>query len=290
MVFPKPYTLKIWNCDNLEFLPYEFFHSYKSLENLEIYDSCNSLTSFTLCFLPFLQTLRIHKCKNLKSILIAEDTSQHNLLFLRTVEIRNCNELESVSLGGFPIPNLIHLIVSGCKKLSSLPEPTNTLGILQNVEIGDLPTLKYFAIDDLPVSLRELSVYRVGGILWNTTWERLTSLSVLRITGDDLVKAVMKMEVPLLPTSLVSLTISLQDTECLDGKWLQHLTSLQKCEIRGAVKLKSLPEEGKLPSSLKVLRIYNCPLLAASLLRKEGKEWRKIAKIPFIFINGNIIT
>ncbi|RHN65654.1 putative P-loop containing nucleoside triphosphate hydrolase, leucine-rich repeat domain, L [Medicago truncatula] len=98
--FPRdslPKTLQsliIWNCRNLEFIPYEFSHSYKSLENLEISDSCNSMTSFTLGFLPFLQTLHICNCKNLKSILIAEDTSQHNLLFLRTVEIRKCDELE----------------------------------------------------------------------------------------------------------------------------------------------------------------------------------------------------
>jgi len=294
--FPRdslPKTLQsliISNCGNLEFIPYEFSHSYKSLENLEISDSCDSMTSFTLGFLPFIQTLHICKCKNLKSVLITEDTSQHNLLFLRTVEIRKCDELESVSLGGFPIPNLIHLTVCECKKLHSLPEPTNTLGILQNVEIRDLPNLQYFAIDDLPISLRELSVCKVGGILWNATWERLTSLSVLRITGDDLVKAMMKMEVPLLPTSLVSLKISLEDIECLDGKWLQHLTSLQKLEIADSPKLKSLPEEGRLPSSLKALRIYHCPLLEAIYRRKHGKEWCKVSHIPFIFVDYEIIT
>jgi len=283
-------SLVIWNCGNLEFIPYEFSQSYKSLENLEISNSCNSMTLFTLGFLPFLQTLHICNCKNLKSILIAEDTSQHNLLFLRNVEIRKCDELESVSLGGFPIPSLIHLTVCECKKLRSLPEPTNTLGILQNVEIRDLPNLQYFPIDDLPISLRELSVYKVGGILWNASWERLTSLSVLHITGDNLVKAMMKMEVPLLPTSLVSLTISLEDIECLDGKWLQHLTSLQKLEIVYSPKLKSLPEKGKLPSSLKVLRINDCPLSEAICGRKRGKEWRKISHIPFIFIGKEIIT
>ncbi|XP_039686081.1 putative disease resistance RPP13-like protein 1 [Medicago truncatula] len=279
-------SLIIWNCGNLEFIPYEFSDSYKSLENLEISNSCNSMISFTLGFLPFLQTLHICNCKSLKSILIAEDTSQHNLLFLRTVEIRKCDELESVSLGGFPIPSLVHLTVCECKKLRSLPEPTNTLGILQNVEIRDLPNLQYFAIDDLPISLRELSVYKVGGILWNATWERLTSLSVLNITGDDHVKAMMKMEVPLLPTSLVSLTISFEDIECLDGKWLQHLTSLQELKISGSPKLKSLPEKGKLPSSLKVLRIIDCPLLEEICRWKSGKEWRKISHIPFIFFGS----
>ena len=77
------------------------------------------------------------------------------------------------------------------------------------------------------LALRELSVGNVGGVLWNTTWERLTSLLELIIRGDDIENALMKTEVPLLPASLVSLKISLlQDIKYLDGKWLQHLTSL----------------------------------------------------------------
>ncbi|MCH82751.1 CC-NBS-LRR resistance protein, partial [Trifolium medium] len=40
-------SLRIWKCENLDFLPHESFHKYKSLEDLEISDSCNSMTSFT---------------------------------------------------------------------------------------------------------------------------------------------------------------------------------------------------------------------------------------------------
>ncbi|XP_058721591.1 putative disease resistance protein At3g14460 [Vicia villosa] len=283
-------TLVIEDCENLEFLSQESFHNYTSLEHLKILHSCNSMTSFTLCSLPVLKSLDIYGCNNLKSILIAEDASQHNLLFLISIKIGSCHELESVSLCGLPIPNLTHLTVHFCEKLRSLPESIKTLTSLQQMIITNLPNLQSFSIDGLPITLRELWIIKVRGILWNTTCEHLTSLSKLKISGDDFVNTMIKMQVPFLPTNLVSLWISdLKDIECLDGKWLQHLTSLHKLEIYYSPKLKSLPKEGDLPSSLKKLNIYECPLLEASLRRKRGKEWRKISHIPKIYINSKIM-
>jgi hypothetical protein len=81
-----------------------------------------------------------------------------------------------------------------------------------------------------------------------------------------------------------------EDIKCLDGKWLQHLTSLQHFTILEAPKLESLPKAGKFPSSLKVLRVKQCPLLEESLRRKRGKEWRKVAHIPSILIDLEMIT
>ncbi|CAI8595981.1 unnamed protein product [Vicia faba] len=219
----------------------------KTLQSLNI-DGCDSFTSFTLCSLPVLKILSIFCCKLLKSILIAEDASKQNLLFLRTIYIWKCNELESVSLIGLPIPNLTDL------------------------------------------SLRYLWIGKVGGIWWNTTWEHLTSLSRLDTWGDDIVKGLIERQVPFLPTNLVSLRIyCLEDVECLDGKWLQHLTSLHTLEIYISPKLKSLPEKGDLPSSLKQLRIISCPLLEPNLKMKQGKEWLKISHIPEIYVNYQII-
>ncbi|MCH80209.1 CC-NBS-LRR resistance protein, partial [Trifolium medium] len=241
-------SLTIRDCENLEFLPRESLHNYKSLENLSIDSS------------------------------FVEDALQHNLLFLRSLKIWSCDELESVSLCGFPIPNLIELRVRWCKKLRSLPEPMNLLASLREMSICTLPNLQSFSIDDFPISLRELRVGIVAGILWNTTWERLKF-------SDDILKAVMNMEVPLLPVFLVTLLIfDVEDIGCLDGMWLQHLTSLKTLEFSGCCNLKSLPKE-RLPSSLKELLIYECPLLKASLLGKRGKEWRKIAHIPTIIID-----
>jgi len=294
MSFPTdglPRTLKyfiISNCENIEFLPHEYLHNYTSLEELKISYSCNSMTSFTLGALPVLKSLFIEGCKNLKSILIAEDVPEKSLSFLKSLKIWDCNELDSFPPGGLPTPNLVYLAVWKCEKLSSLPEAMNTLTGLQEMEIDNLPNLQSFVMDDLPISLRELTVGSVGGIMWNNepTWEHLTCLSVLRINGNVMVNKLMG---PLLPESLVTLCICGLNVKRIDGKWFQHLTSLRNLEIVNAPKLNSLPKKG-LPSRLSVLNMTRCPLLKAKMQRKRGKEWRKIAHIPSIIIDDELIT
>ncbi|XP_073224727.1 putative disease resistance RPP13-like protein 1 [Cicer arietinum] len=264
-----PKTLKfliISNCENLEFLPHDYLYNYSSLEELKISYSCNSMISFSLGALPKLKSLFIEGCKNLKSILITEDASQKSLSFLRSIKIWDCNEFESFPPGGLATPNLVYIVIWKCEKLSSLPQAMNTLTNLQEMEIDNLPNLQSFVLDDLPISLQVLTVGSVGGIMWNTpTWKHLNRLSVLRIKGGDTVNMLM---VPLLPASLVTLCIcGLNDTR-IDRKWFQHLISLQNLEIINALKLKSLPKKG-LPSSLSVLSMTRCPLLEASLRRKQ---------------------
>jgi hypothetical protein len=286
-----PKTLKfliISNCENLEFLPQEYLHNYTSLEELKISYSCNSMISFTLGALPVLKSLFIEGCKNLKSILISKGEPRKSLSFLKSIKIWDCNELESFPPGGLATPNLIYIAIWKCEKLRSLPEAMNNLIGLQEMEVDNLPNLQSFVIDDLPISLQELTVGSVGGILWNTkpTWKHLKCLSVLRIKGGDTVNTFM---MPFLPASLMTLCICGLSVNSIDRKWLKHLTSLQNLEIVNAPKLKSLPKEG-FPSSLLVLSMTHCPLLEARLRRKKGKEWRKIAHIPSIIINDELIT
>ncbi|XP_058721790.1 putative disease resistance protein At3g14460 [Vicia villosa] len=286
-----PRTLKfllISNCENLEFLPHECLHNYTSLEELKISYSCNSMISFSLGVFPVLKSLFIEGCINLKSILIAEDVSQKSLSFLRSIKIWDCNELEVFPPGGLTTPNLVYFALWKCEKLPSLPKAMNTLTYLQEMEIDNLPNLQSFSINDLPSGLQELTIGSVGGIMRITgpTWKYLTCLLVLRVNSDDLVNMMMG---PFLPASLLTLCIYDFNDAVIGGKCFQHLNSLQKLEIVNAPKLKSLPKEG-LPSSLYVLSITRCPLLEARLQKKRGKEWRKIARIPFIIINDKMIT
>ncbi|XP_058784880.1 putative disease resistance RPP13-like protein 1 [Vicia villosa] len=286
-----PKTLKfliISNCENLEFFPREYLHNYTSLEELKISYSCSSMISFTLGALPVLKSLFIEGCKNLKLILMAENVSQKSLSFLRSIKIWDCSVLESFPPGGLTTPNLVYFALWKCERLPSLPEAMNTLTNLQEMEIDNLPNLQSFSINDLPSSIQELTIGSVGGIMRYTwpTWEHFTHLSVLRINGDDTLNTLMG---PILPASLVTLCIYDLIHTNIDRMWFKYLNSLQKLEIVNAPKLMALPKEG-LPSSLSVLSITCCPLLEASLLRKRGKEWRKIAHIPFIIINDNMIT
>ncbi|XP_027927610.1 putative disease resistance RPP13-like protein 1 [Vigna unguiculata] len=289
-----PTTLKyltLRNCKKLEFLPHETLNNYTSLKELTIFNSCHSLTSFTLGCLPVLESLSISGCKNLKSISIAENSSP-SLSLLQWLSIRSCPELDSFPAGGLLIPNLTTLAMSSCDKLNSLPVPINTLAPLQTLSIQNLPNLESFAQEGLPIRLRSFTVWSRGSFLTTTIGEwglqKLTCLSSLRIGGDEILNAFMRMKMPLLPTSLVSLSICNSfGIKCLDGKWLQHLTSLEKLEIQCFRQLEFLPEEG-LPSTLSVLTIWKCPSLEVSC-SNGGKNWPKISHIPCIIINKEVI-
>ncbi|XP_058729596.1 putative disease resistance RPP13-like protein 1 isoform X2 [Vicia villosa] len=289
--------LKISNCDdclwlpplgqleNLKELSIEGMSSVQTI-GIEFYGSDDS------SFQPF-PSLEILHFKDMqewdKWNITGEDASQESLSVLRSLKIWDCNELESFPPGGLATPNLNYFAVWKCEKLPSLPEAMHTLAVLQEMEIDNLPNLQSFAIYVLPYALRELTVGFVGGIMRHIkhSWEYLPYLSVLRINGDGTIK--MLLGRPLLSAKLVTLCICGLDDTSIDDKWLQHLTSLQNFEIVNAPKLKFLPKKG-LPSSLSLLSMTRCPLLVAKLRRKRGQEWRKIAHIPAIIIDDELIT
>ncbi|KAG4177539.1 hypothetical protein ERO13_A11G313350v2 [Gossypium hirsutum] len=88
----------------------------------------------------------------------------------------------------------------------------------------------------------------------------------------------------MLPPSLTHIRIQrFENLEFMCSKGLQHITSLQLLGIYDCPKLTSLPEKDML-LSLEELYIYNCPLLEEGCSRGKGREWSKIAHIPFIQI------
>ncbi|VVA21947.1 PREDICTED: putative disease resistance [Prunus dulcis] len=58
-------SLEIVNCRRLEFLPHEMMAKLTSLDNLQIYYSCESMRSFPFGFFPKLTSLYIWECENL---------------------------------------------------------------------------------------------------------------------------------------------------------------------------------------------------------------------------------
>lgn len=269
-------SLIIQRCKNLAFPPAETWSNYTSLVTLKLGNSCDALISFPLDGFPKLQSLSIKGCKSLESICISE----------------SCSSLFPSTLQSFE--------VKSCKALRSLPQRMDTLIALEKLTLEDLPELELPFCEGvcLPSKLQSISIVLVRRTTHVTEWglQHLPALSKLHIGGnDDMVKTLLKER--LLPISLVSLTITLlSKTKCLDGNGLRHLSSLEtlrfynctgleSLEFEGCQRLGSLPDD-RLPSSLKILTIWQCFQLEERYRRPE--HWSKIVHIPVININGQV--
>ncbi|AES69847.1 putative P-loop containing nucleoside triphosphate hydrolase, leucine-rich repeat domain, L [Medicago truncatula] len=258
-------SLTVDQCPNLAFLPLETWGNYTSLVTLDLNDSCYALTSFLLDGFPALQDLCIDGCKNLESIFISESSSD--------------------------LPSTLQLFeVLKCDALRSLTLRMDTLISLEHLFLRDLPelTLQFCKGACLPPKLRSINIKSVRIATPVDGWglQHLTSLSRLYIGGndvDDIVNTLLKER--LLPISLVSLDISnLCEIQSFDGNGLGHLSSLKTLGFYNCSRLESLSKD-TFPSSLKILRIMECPLLEANY---KSQRWEQLS-IPVLEINGEVI-
>ncbi|TKY49728.1 putative disease resistance RPP13 protein 1 [Spatholobus suberectus] len=107
------FSLTFISCENLQFLSYESLPRYTSLEKLQIFNSCDSLTTFPLGCFPDLKSLFILGCENLKSITVTQCASPQSLSCLQSLSICACPNLESFPVSGsFTTPNLNNFLQS----------------------------------------------------------------------------------------------------------------------------------------------------------------------------------
>ncbi|AES88176.1 putative P-loop containing nucleoside triphosphate hydrolase, leucine-rich repeat domain, L [Medicago truncatula] len=280
-------SLHISMCKNLSFMPPETWNNYTSLASLELWSSCDALTSFSLDGFPALERLHIYSCKNLDSIFISESPS-HQPSVLRSLKIKS-----HYSIGSLKV------------KLRM-----DTLTALEELSLG-CRELSFCGGVSLPPKLQSIDIHsRRTTAPPVTEWglQGLTALSSLSLgKDDDIVNTLMKES--LLPISLVSLTIChLYNLNSFDGNGLRHLSSLESLDFLNCQQLESLPQnclpsslkslefcyckrleslpEDSLPSSLKRLVIWRCPILEERYKRQE--HWSKIAHIPVIEIEDQV--
>ncbi|XP_020970366.1 putative disease resistance RPP13-like protein 1 isoform X4 [Arachis ipaensis] len=274
--------LTILNCSKLEFpqQKYNFMELY-------IKDSCDSLSSFSLDDFPNLNNLRIEKCENLKSLSL----SQPPHAALKHLFIDDCCKFVSFPVEGLAAPNLTHLRVTYCYKLESLPANMNTLlPNLHSLEIQRCSEICKLPKGGFPPNLKELSV---GGceeqLKGLSSMCHFNALIELTIEGYFGVTSYPKVgSLPQLP-SLTTLRLwGFLDLETLECDQLLHLTSLQQLHIQWCVKLENMAGQ-KLPSSLLLLQIIECPLLGEHCKKKDEQYWSKIFHIPTIQVDGEQI-
>ncbi|XP_057744434.1 putative disease resistance protein At3g14460 isoform X2 [Arachis stenosperma] len=236
-------------------------HKY-DLVHLQIYKSCDSLTSLSLDAFPKLKNLEISECKNLESVSMSE--SPHAAL--QYLRVKNCDKLEALPHG---IPNLQYLDIQGCPNICRLPEGS------------------------FPANLKELRVgeceEQVRGVSWLGNLDNLTHLFIDGSNCESIIKSYPEVGwLPRLP-SLTILQISWFDNlETLKCSELLRLTSLQQLHISYCPKLKNMEGE-KLPPSLLILLIDDCDLLGVHCKNKHQQIWSKISHIPTIQVDGKQI-
>nr|CAN67431.1 hypothetical protein VITISV_015133 [Vitis vinifera] len=303
---PMLETLRIEKCRILETLPERMTQNNISLQSLYIED-CDSLASLPIIsslksleiravwetFFTKLKTLHIWNCENLESFYIPDGLRNMDLTSLRRIQIWDCPNLVSFPQGGLPASNLRSLWICSCMKLKSLPQRMHTLlTSLDELWISECPEIVSFPEGGLPTNLSSLHIsdcYKLMESRKEWGLQTLPSLRYLIISGGIEEELESFSEEWLLPSTLFSLEIrSFPYLKSLDNLGLQNLTSLGRFEIGKCVKLKSFPKQG-LPSSLSVLEIYRCPVLRKRCPRDKGKEWRKIAHIPRIEMDGEVM-
>ncbi|ESR55245.1 hypothetical protein CICLE_v10023525mg, partial [Citrus x clementina] len=272
--------LDISGCSELTNLSSRSKQLPEELEFLNIED-CPKLESIAESFHGNgrLKRIVISDCGNLKSI----PKGQQNLNCLKEVKIFNCPSLVSFPEGGLP-NTVTGVSIGSCEKLKALPEDLHKLHYLQELEITECPSIESFPEAGFPTNLTLLAIADIKMYKAIIRWglHRLTSLLRLYIQGGDNAESFPDERMGIiLPTSLNRLSISgFPSLKCLSAMGFQSLVSLEFLRISNCPKLKSFPEVG-LPHSLLQLHIRDCSLLKKQCKRDKGKDWSKIAHIPY---------
>ncbi|XP_027909349.1 putative disease resistance protein At3g14460 [Vigna unguiculata] len=277
LVFDTPLeSLSIYSCPGIN-MPLN--HWYSLLVELDISESCDSLTNFPLDIFPKLCDLCLNECHNLQMI-----SQGHPHSHLKSLTIQNCYKFESFPCEGLFATQLESFCIEELDRLKSMPRFMSVL----------LPSLNYLSIRDcpgvefsdgcLPSNLKEMRLFNCSKLVASLkgVWGTNPSLKSLYIREVDV--EFFQSE-GFLPLSLTNLEIyDCPNLKKLDYEALSPLSSLEKLDIVNCPSLHCLPEEG-LPKSILELGIKSCPLLKQRCKKEEGEDWAKIAHIKTIWVD-----
>ncbi|XP_027158078.1 putative disease resistance RPP13-like protein 1 [Coffea eugenioides] len=254
--------LTLGNCDSVK-VKAEWLASFPMLKDVKI-KCCKSVEMLSVAAAP--APAPAPRIGNQSGTTTTTTTTTSVMTSLQSLHVSHCDDLIIMS---FPAPSLTWLIISNCKKLTSLPQRMESvLPSLRSLRLFNCPEIECFLEGGLPSTLQSLYIYDCKKLMsrrreWDL--EKLPYLTRLTIMGRcDEVESFPEKDW-LLPCMLQYLLLSsLQNLKVLNYSALRHLTSLQNRELSNCPRLQSLPDEG-LPASLTQLHIWRCSLLKPRL-------------------------
>ncbi|XP_059439994.1 putative disease resistance protein RGA3 [Corylus avellana] len=275
--------------------------------NLLCFSSLSTISEFTCKIEGFtkegltnVEDLTIEWCKELTPLWSSEVGLLQHLPCLGVLKIRHCIDLislaakeveEQLQLG---LPSKLRAIeIRNCKVLESLPQAMmHRNKYLEDIHICECTSLTYFAIGQLPPTLKRLKIeycnmlILVDGDVINNCGSN-TSLEYLEIGCCQSLKYLTSSGE--LPATLKYLQIfNCNKLESI-AKSFHHNSSLEVIDIRSCENLKSLPEGIHSVSNLDQIFINGCPtlvsfsdggLLSANLRELTISKCEKLQTLP----------
>ncbi|XP_027109114.1 putative disease resistance protein At3g14460 [Coffea arabica] len=276
--------LTLLNCDSVK-VKVEWLASFPMLRYVQIFN-CRSVEMLSV---PTAPALGIGNQSGMTTTTTTTTSTSSVMTSLQSLYFSGCDDL----ILSFPASSLTSLGIYHCKKLTSLPQRMESLlPSLRSLCLRNCPEIECFPEGGLPSTLQFLQIENCKKLMSRRTeWglEKLPFLTGLSIESPcDEVESFPE-EDWLLPCTLQSLSLSsLENLKVLNYSALRHLTSLQTLRFTDCPRLQSLPEEG-LPASLTELYIWRCPLLKPRLEWEKGQDWPKVAHIPCLLVDGDLV-
>ncbi|KAJ1383723.1 Virus X resistance protein-like, coiled-coil domain [Sesbania bispinosa] len=301
--FPSLVKLTIKRCPKLKNMP-----SIQSLQHLEL-QKCDDMILLSASNISSLSTLVIDQFTG--QLVPLENLLQNNAS-LTSLTISSCQNLPSIPSTLGCLTALKSLTIRWCEELLTLPEDLQKLSSLECLELSEchslvalpegiqgLHTLRSLSIENcnsitsLPCGLQHLTVLEHLAIMYCPVLDHLPAeLSNLSMLRSLYILSCPKLS--FLPESLKHVT-SLQTLEihsCPElrvlPRWIDKLAFLRSLVISDCHNIESLPEGLRHLSNLQHLSIHGCSTLEEECRKGVGRDWPKIAHIPYTYVGKNL--
>ncbi|XP_044470072.1 disease resistance protein RPP2B-like [Mangifera indica] len=231
----------------------------KSLKNLSISDSCQSLRQVFLSGCSNLETIQYLPDTveelYLNNTAIKELLSIEHLFRLEMLNLENCSRLERLPNSIRELKSLKELYLLNCSKLDRLPNDIGNLQTLEHLLLEDISFVEIPPFITSLINLETLGLSRCNmqkrfgiPLVDFSVFQRLSILYLIDCRLEVLPNGICKL------LSLFSLDLSGNDFQTLPES-IKDLSNLRDLWLRNCQRLKDLP---KLPRSLRVLHAMNC--------------------------------